>query len=84
MQSCTHGQQEHGEHGATHRNVSMLAYVRTWAHEHALLHGRVQASISTRKGNKKLVIFDLVITLAWEGKAAADSDKVVSGGALPE
>mmetsp|Transcript_10383 Transcript_10383/g.12150 ORF Transcript_10383/g.12150 Transcript_10383/m.12150 type:complete len:176 (+) Transcript_10383:104-631(+) len=37
-----------------------------------------EASISTRKGGKKVAVFDLSFVLTWEGKLAAD-DKELKG-----
>jgi hypothetical protein len=36
----------------------------------------MQASLNIRKGNKMLAIFDLKLTLAWEGSLAGCEDKV--------
>jgi hypothetical protein len=36
----------------------------------------LQAITSTRKGNKKLAIYDLKITMKWEAKAEDDEEQV--------
>jgi len=49
-------------------------------HKHApLSHQRMQAFTTMRKGNKRLVVFDLKITLAWEGQLAGVEEKVGHG-----
>jgi hypothetical protein len=40
-----------------------------------------QAMTSTRKGNKKLAIYDLKITMKWEAQAEDDADQVRSQAA---
>jgi hypothetical protein len=38
-----------------------------------------QAITSTRKGNKKLAIYDLKITMRWEAQAEDDDEQVGPG-----
>lgn len=40
------------------------------------------ASVSTRKGNKKLAIWDLSITLSWTGRTAAGGDEIKAKGEI--
>lgn len=39
-----------------------------------------QASITTRKGNKRFAVFDLTVSLAWEGRLAGEGGATVSTG----
>ena len=38
-----------------------------------------EASVSTRKGNKKMALFDLTITLSWTGKVTGQDDIKAKG-----
>jgi len=44
----------------------------------ALSGAASQASLSTRKGNRKVAVYDLTVTLSWEGHDAA-SDTAAKG-----
>jgi hypothetical protein len=41
----------------------------------------VQATTSIRKGNKKLAMYDLKITMKWEAQADDDAEQVCSSHA---
>lgn len=43
-----------------------------------------EAYITTRKGNKRFAVFDLKITLEWQGTAPPESDKPVQGEVVIE
>lgn len=42
------------------------------------------ASLSTRKGNKRVAVYDLTLTLSWEGYAAGEETSVKGEWKLAE
>jgi hypothetical protein len=44
----------------------------------------IQATTSIRKGNKKLAMYDLKITMKWEAQADDDAEQVCSSQAAEE
>ena len=69
-------QQRPGPDAGLCMHASGGPHAATCTYLHACMCACMQACITTRKGNKRFAMFDLKITLAWEGQKAG-SDKQV-------